>query len=427
MHIGVIGAGFTGLTAAWRAVQAGHTVTILEKEAVPGGLAMGFRCDTWEWALEKHYHHIFRSDESIRRLAAEIGVPFTFSRPNTSSMVDDAIFPLDSPSKLLAFSKLSLGERIRMGAVLGYLKYIADWRSLEGATAHGWLTKHMGAHAYGMLWEPLLRGKFGSRYQDISLAWFWARIKARTTELGYPEGGFQRFADVLAQKILDEGGTIRYGVAASEIEQTGRGVRIVCAEDDTLRVDRLLVTLPNVAFADMTPQLPSIYTEKLRSFEGIGACNLVLELSQPFFTSDVYWLSVCQDEIPFLAIVEHTHFVDPKHYGGSHLVYVGNYLPTDHEYFKLSDEELLARYHPYLARLSPQYRQTVKSITVFRVPFAQPVVTPHFSKKILPYHTPLDGVFLANMQQVYPWDRGTNFAVAAGEEVAELLLDEDSL
>jgi hypothetical protein len=36
------------------------------------------------------------------------------------------------------------------------------------------------------------------------------------------------------------------------------------------------------------------------------------------------------------------------------------------------------------------------------------------------FKTPLKNVFLANMEQVYPWDRGTNYAVELGQKIARI-------
>ncbi len=414
MHIAIIGAGFTGLTAAFELQKKGHTVSIFEKEQIPGGLAMGFQKNSWKWPLEKHYHHIFTSDHAIRNLADEVGVHFRFSRPNTSSYINGDILQLDSPLKLLMFSKLSIMNRLRMAFVLGYLRYIASWKHLEKYTAHEWLQKYLGSRAYKMIWEPLLIGKFGPHFKTISLSWFWARIKARTTQLGYPDGGFQKFADTLAKKIIENGGSIKYGSEVTQIKE-----RSLMVDGKVTEADAILVTLPNKLFMKLAPNLPGEYMNKLLSFTGIGAVNMVLEFDAPFLPHDVYWLNICDESFPFLAVVEHTHYVDKSHYNNSHIVYVGNYLPSDHPYFSLSDEELLNTYDSALEKISPGYRAHILSKTVFRVPFAQPIITQNFSKRILPFQTPLKNVFLANIQQVYPWDRGTNFAVEMGKRVAD--------
>ena len=422
MHIAIIGAGFTGLTAAYELQKFNFDITIYEKEAEPGGLAIGYKKEEWDWALEKHYHHIFTSDTAIRELGKSIGVDFRFYRPNTSSLVDGVIYQLDSPFKVMEFPKLSIADRLRMGMVLAYLRYIGDWKDLEQYKAHEWLMQRMGKKAYKTLWEPLMISKFGPYYRDISLSWFWARVKARSPQLGYPDGGFQNMVEVLADKIEERGGVIRYNTPTHKLAQKGNKT-VVKINGEQYEYDAVIVTVPNILFSKMTPDLPDSYHEKLLSFEGIGAVNMVLELDKPFFESDVYWLSICEKNYPFLAVVEHTNLIDKSHYNNTHIVYIGNYLPHNHEYFSKSPEELLEIYDPFLKKLNPAYRTTIKDKTVFKVPFAQPIVTKQFSKKIMPFDTPLENIYLANMQQVYPWDRGTNFAVDTGVKIARHIVE----
>jgi len=57
----------------------------------------------------------------------------------------------------------------------------------------------------------------------------------------------------------------------------------------------------------------------------------------------------------------------------------------------------------------------------FRFKAAQHIVDTDYEKKIPGCRTPLPGVFLANFSQVFPEDRGTNFAVREGEKVAEMV------
>jgi protoporphyrinogen oxidase len=425
MRIGVIGAGFTALSASIKLQEHGHEVTLFEKEKTPGGLAVGFKGKNWEWSLEEHYHHIFTSDTFIRNLAKKTGHTFIFKRPNTSTLIDGDILQLDSPLKLLEFSKLSYYQRFRMGAVLGYLKYAANWESLEKYTAHKWLQEAMGKEPYSILWEPMLKSKFGNYYKDISLAWFWARIKARTPSLGYPEGGFQAFADTLASTIKNRKGIVHYETTVTNIETKKSGVEITYLNNGKKEAevfDKVLVTVPNILFAAMGHTLPKEYINTLRSFESIGAVNMVLEMDKPFFKENVYWLSICEKDYPFVAVVEHTNFIEKSHYNNKYLLYIGNYLPHTHKYFKFSEKELLKEFDPYLSKLNPDYKKNILNTYIFRAPYAQPIVPPNFSEKILPFQTPMENVYLANMQQVYPWDRGTNFAVEIGERVVDFIL-----
>ena len=120
--------------------------------------------------------------------------------------------------------------------------------------------------------------------------------------------------------------------------------------------------------------------------------------------------------------VEHTNLVSSSSYGKDKIVYVGNYLDVSHRYFKLTDKELIKEFEPYLRKVNQGFRRSwIKKAEVFKTGFAQPIITLNYSKKLPALKTPIEGVYLANIQQVYPWDRGTNYAVELGEKVAELI------
>lgn len=425
MKVAIIGAGFTGLTAAYELIKEGHDVTIFEKDSEPGGLALGYKEEAWKWTLENFYHHWFTNDKAVLGLAKEINYPVLIRRPKTSSLIDGQIFQLDSPKTFLLFPKLSLFERIRMAAVLGILRYNPFWKPLERYTAAEILPKTMGEKAYHMLWEPLLRNKFGSFAPTISLAWFWARVTKRTPSLAYPKGGFLRFAQILAEAVKKKGGKIIYHADITSLhsdKQISLKYKIRNMEYEIRDFDKLIVTIPSFAFLQLAPQLPEIYKKRLLNLQGIGAVIILLRLAKPFFTDNTYWLNVCDTKAPVLAIVEHTNFMDKNHYNNEHIVYLGNYLPQNHPYFSLSAKELMEEFDPYIKQISPTYKEHIIGIEKFSVPFAQPIIPVNYSKNIPPFDTPLPNVYLANMQQVYPWDRGTNYAVELGQKIAKYIL-----
>jgi hypothetical protein len=53
--------------------------------------------------------------------------------------------------------------------------------------------------------------------------------------------------------------------------------------------------------------------------------------------------------------------------------------------------------------------------------YAQPIPLLNHSKNIPALKTPIEGLWFASMSQVYPWDRGTNFAVEIGRRAAKLM------
>lgn len=423
MKIGIIGAGFTGLGAANALTKKGHNVTIFERDSLPGGLAIGFKKKEWHWTLEKHYHHWFTSDKYALSLANEIGYEVVIKRPKTSVYVDSTFYQLDSPKSVLLFPKLTPAERLRMASVLGILRYNPIWKPLESVYAAAFLEKWMGKNAYKMLWEPQLINKFGPYASEMSLAWFWARISKRTASLAYPKEGFLPFAQAVVEYLRKKGATILFNAEVTNIESSTDTTVEVSTPGKTKQYhfDKVIVTLPSFFFLRITPQLPTTYRKNLDMLKGLGAVNLVLRLKNQFLTDNTYWLSICQKGAPVMAIVEHTNFMDRKYYNNEHLLYLGNYLQIDHPYYNLTKEKLLETYDPFLKKINPGYKKGLIGYDKFAVPFAQPIVPVNYSKMIPPFKTPLKNIYLANIQQVYPWDRGTNYALAIGESVANLI------
>ena len=424
MRIGIIGAGFTGLSAAYFLSKVGHKVSVFEKDSGPGGLALGYKEKGWKWSLEKHYHHWFTNDSSVLNLAKEINYKVIIKRSKTSVYVGGQIYQLDSPISVLKFPLLSFLERVRMGIVVAFLKYNPFWRPLEKINTKSFLEKTMGEKIYGLIWEPQLTNKFGGMEDNISLAWFWARIRKRTPSLAYPEGGFLNFAEALVSKIRDLGGEVSFETEVLRLGKKSSKVLIKTDEGEKI-FDKVIVTLPSFFFIKIAPSLPKHYKESLMKLKGLGAVNLVLRLKDKFLKDGTYWLSVCDKASPIMAIVDHSNFMETRNYNNESIVYLGNYLPVGHKYFVMDKESILKIYDPFLKKINRTYKDNLLCYEVFKAPFAQPIIPVNYSRIIPSFETPIKNVYLANIQQVYPWDRGTNYAVELGEKIAKLIANEN--
>ncbi len=424
----VIGAGIGGLAAAWDLVRAGRDVTIYEAAAAPGGLASGFKEPDWSWSVEKYYHHWFQSDRHMLGLIDELGFSgrVLFPRPYTVLLHKGSWYPFDSIPAALAFPGLGFGlNKARFGLVGLYLRLTNDWKSLERHTAHDWMRKWAGKHVYETMWEPMLVGKFGPHYRDVNMAWFWARLKARTTRLGTYQGGFQQFADDFAAQLESLGVKIRYSTPVTEVApDPGGGLFVRTPSGSAETFSQVLSTTSPGLLARMAPSLPASYLSGLNSLKHMGAAVMIFALRHRLSAQGYYWFNIPKNAgYPFLALVEHTNFVPPEHFGGDHIVYCGDYLPEGHEYFSLTESELAARFIPHLKKFNPDFRPDwVRNRWLFRTGYAQPVPLVDHSRNIPAIRTPLDGLFFASMSQVYPWDRGTNFAVEIGRKAAGEML-----
>lgn len=428
LSIAVIGAGVAGMTAAWDLVRAGHEVHIYEAEPTVGGLAAGFSEPGWEWSMEKFYHHWFQTDQDILQIIDEIGKSdkVLFPRPKTSYWIDGRIYRSEMNASAISLP-LSLPALIRLGLTGVFLKFITnDWHSLEKVTADSWMRRWMGEEAYNKLWRPLLIGKFANLYQEVNMAWLWARIKTRSLRLGIYEGGFQAFLDALAGAVMARGVQIHLSTPVQAIT-TANGKPALTINGHTTAYDRVISTSSPSLMLKLAPELAATpYGQQMQELRSIGALCLVIALRQSLLTDGTYWLNLPAtspdkqtSQFPFLALVEHTNFMDKSHYGGDVLVYCGDYVPVDHEYLRMSADELLERFLPALQKVNPAFqRDWIRKTWLWRAPYAQPVPGVNHSQKIPALKTPLPGLYWASMSQVYPWDRGTNFAVEIGRRVA---------
>lgn len=428
--IAIIGAGYGGMAAAWDLRKAGHEVTIYESADYVGGLASGFKEPGWDWSVEKFYHHWFASDKDMLGLLEELGLrgKARFPRPYTVIYHEGRFYPLDSIIKAILFPGLGWGlDKIRFGLVGLYLRLTTDWKTLEKYTVDEWMRKWTGEKVYKLMWEPLVIGKFGEKYyKQVNMAWMWARLHARTTRLGTFEGGFQAFADQFAEKLRGAGVEIKLSTPVTHIQRNaGPGAFELTTADGVATADKALVTLSPGAAAKMVPSLPREYLEGLLRLKSMGAVVMVLSLKHQLSEEGYYWYNIPKSAgFPFLAVVEHTNFVPPENFGGDHIVYIGDYLEPEHEHFRLTQEELLEKFAPNLKKFNPSFQMDwVKKAWLFRAAYAQPVPLVNHSQNIPAIETPIEGLYFASMSQVYPWDRGTNFAVEIGRRAAKMMLE----
>lgn len=431
--IAIIGAGVAGLSAAWDLARAGHRVTIFEAGQEVGGLAAGFKDESWDWSLEKFYHHWFETDSDLLQLAGELGISdrILWPRPKTSYWLNGRIYRSEMNLSALSLPLSWLGT-LRLGLSGVFLKLTPWWKQLERVTAQHWLRQWMGDEVYNALWRPLLIGKFGDRFDKVNMAWMWARIKARSVKLGTYEGGFQAFVNALADAVRAKGVEICLGSPVDSISETADGLEIGLKHEARTFDVVLATTSPRQLLKQAPGIAETAYGKEVASLDSIGAVCVVLALKQSLLTDGTYWLNLpatssdkSRNQFPFLALVEHTNWMDKTHYGSDIIVYCGDYADPAHEYFSLPDDTLVERFSSALPAVNPAFDPSwIRRAWVWRAPYAQPIPGLNHSQKIPDLKTPLRGLYWASMSQVYPWDRGTNYAIEIGRRVARQILNE---
>lgn len=432
VDVAIVGGGFTGLTAAYELARGGLRVAVLEADSETGGLAAAFTVGGQK--LDRFYHHWFTNDAAVMDLIAELGLGdhVEISPTNTGMYYANHFFRLSTPWDLLNFKPLSFVDRIRLGLLALRARRVSNWRELENKTARDWLRELGGDAVYRVVWEPLLKGKFGVYADDISAVWFWNKLKLRggsrgrggEERLAYFKGGFVALADALAQRVRDQGGDIVLSAPVQAIVPAQAGMWTLQTSRGNWTAQRVIATPALPLIADMIANwADEAYLAQLRRIRYIGNVCLVLELERSL--SEIYWLNVNDPSFPFVGVIEHTNFERPQTYGGRHIVYLSKYLPVSDPLYALDADAFLDYSLPFLQRMFPQFdRSWVLAHHLWRAEWSQPIVEKHYSTLIPAEDGPLPGFHICSMAQIYPEDRGTNYAIREGRRIGRRIADE---
>ncbi len=431
--IAIIGAGYTGLTIGYRLLKAGFDVTIYEKENFAGGLASGFQLDGLP--MEKIWHFLYMSDRDALALAEELGVKkhLTFHDSSISTYYDGKLFPFSTPLDLLRFKPLAFWNRIRTGLVALYLQRLRNWKPLTQVTALDWMTKMAGKQATKVIWEPLLKGKFGKYYDKVIMSWLWGRIsiRARSKEntgekLGYFKGGFSVLTGRLKEEIEKSGGKILLGSAIESILRIeDQGINIKAGERSDI-FNAVVATVPTGVFGELiksNKEVSKEYMKKLSAIDYIGAVVMVFTSDQKI--SPFYWHNINDPKIPFLVFLSNTVLSGEDVYDGKNVYYVGFYASHEHAYFSQNEDSVMSEWGKGIKEMFPEFDSSqIREKALFKFKNAQHIVDFGYEEKIPAYESVVPGVYLANFSQIYPDDRGINFAVQEGNKMALLIQKE---
>jgi len=438
VRVGIIGAGAAGLAAAFELTKYGHRAEVLERSPFLAGQASTFPVGGGQ--LEKGYHHLFVSDTDMVDLIHELGLgnKLKWLESKVGLFHDGRIWDFATPMDLLRFKPLSLTQRLRVGFWTFALQKTSKWRKFENITARDWIIKHMGYRAYQVIWEPLLRGKFGDYFDQISMTWLWGKVYLRVASrsktlhkerLGYPMCSFGEVFNVLKQHITQQGGEVRLATAVNRVLvksgiASGLEIQLEGKEPQPTDYDAVIATTPSYVFSRLAPELPQEYLNLLEHTQYLSAVLMILELDRPLSTK--YWLSVTDRSLPFVAVIEHTNMIDRSLYGGKHIVYLSNYLGPDSEMYRKDPGALLEDFIPHLRKINPEFdRSWILGYHHHRVDGAQPIVGINYSQRIPDHRTPIKNLYLANTTQIYPEDRGTNYSVRMGRRVAQMVMEDN--
>jgi protoporphyrinogen oxidase len=431
-EVAVVGGGFSGLAAAMTLARAGRRVTLIESDSTLGGLAGTFEFSDGV-VVEKFYHHWFTNDRYVPELVGQLRMSDEIvTMPSRTGMyLNGRIWALSTPLDLLRFKALPLADRIRLGVSTLRVRRVADWHSIEHLSIPEWLAPLAGQRAYDRVWAPLVTAKFGSYADEISAVWMWKKLvlrgstrgKAGAEQLAYFKGGFGRLAAAIGDDIVAHGGSIRTRTTATRaLTEAGR-VAALETTKGRIEADQFLFTPSFSIIADLFEgAAPTAWLQRLRRVNYLGNVCLVLRLAVSL--SDTYWLNVNDPGFPFVGVIEHTNFDAADHYGGDHIVYLSRYLDVDDPIWTMDEDEYLSYAVEHLRAMFPEFDDSwIRDHRTWRARYAQPVTERNYSTYVPAHDTPFSNARIATMAQIYPEDRGTNYAIRDGIQSAQHILE----
>ncbi len=420
----IVGCGAAGCTLAWHLTRIGHEVHVYEKEKGPGGLASDIPFGNTK--LDRFYHHIFTSDTHILAFLDRLGLSekLHWCSSSVGFEYEGKLYPFTTPVDLLRFRPLSLLSRFRVGLSVLKMRRRNSYADLEKITAEELIIHEMGEQAYRILWEPLLRSKFGERYREVSAVWFWGKVKLRGGTrskggsgecLGYLKDGWAQVFEAMGEQIDSQGGHFHFHELVRKIETVENGLS-VHTRSGIEEYDRVIVTPSIPSFLNMVLSLPDEYKQSVSQIPYQANITFVLGLKRSI--SPFYWLNITDPDSPFVAVIEHTNLFRDPDYGELIPIYLSRYLHEDHPYYKMKLPQLKELFLSHLEKLLPAFnRDEIESLTFSKAQYTQPVIGLDYSRKKPAYRTPLPGLFLCTMAQIYPEDRGMNYSMKIAENL----------
>jgi protoporphyrinogen oxidase len=424
----IVGGGFTGLTAGYVLSKQGYSVRVIESDTCVGGLAGTFQFSDGV-KLEKFYHHWFNNDVYVPELVKELGMEGdVVTLPTRTGMFfNGRIWKLSTPMDLLRFTALSFVDRIRLGLLVLQVRRIKDWRMIEHLSIREWLESLCGKNVYRVVWEPLITSKFSIYAEAVNAVWMWKKLVLRGStrndkggeELAYFKGGFSRLAEAMASAIESAGGEVSLSEKVTGMHSDGNRLLSLNTNRGEVYGRQFLFTPAFPIIANIFEgSVDTSWLTSLRRVRYLGNMCLVLRLKHSL--SDIYWLNVNDPGFPFVGVIEHTNFDLLKNYKGSHIVFLSRYLAVQDPVWSYSDAQYVDFALEHLKRMFPEMdRSWLLEHRVWRAEFAQPVTELNYSQYVPGRETPFVNAFISTMAQIYPEDRGTNYAIREGRAVAE--------
>lgn len=427
MKIAIVGGGLLGLCIGYFLQKiTGAKIIIVEKEKELGG-ACSWR-EIGGTIVDRFYHVIMAEDGRIFRFMDELGLQGKYGFATSRMGIFDGarINPISTPKDFFLYPNLSVVDKWRLAYTVCYSRFFDDWSQIESRSASEWLISVGGKKNYELMWQPIMRAKFGDSVHKMTAVDMHARIRrfsiSRKSDfsqtMAYISGTPKTLIDVLEQRLRDRGTAITKGNGVKVIDsRNGEISGLILENGELIQADQYFFTVSIPDFVTMVPDLFSEYKEQLRQVQYLDNVSLILKLSKPL--TPYYMLNVQDAKVPFTGLIGLSHIYPPDEFGGDSIFYASKYLFAGQEFYLKDKEEVLSLFLPHLKRINPDFSESwIKGCKLSKGKNIEPFHGINYSKLIPSKRTPFKNASLVTTAQIYPDSTVMNASVRVAEEVA---------
>jgi len=426
----VVGAGLSGLTAAYHLQRDGWNAVVLESEPVLGGRvrtlrAQGYVLDLGATAVGAGY-------EAYLELARELGVEMVPSPPWLGIVRDGKVYQLRvdrlvrsgmSTRLLSAAGKLRIARLafdVAVAKVRGRLDYsdLSKAAPIDDETAHSYAMRALSAELGEYVVAPLTRTMVIVDPERTSKVELFSGI-ANALGGGWqsPAGGAASIVEAVAQEL-----DVRLSHHAQRVTETPAGVLVAYTEPDgrhtEMLADACVIACPLPAAVAICPGRRDVlaplhsalpYTKTI--------CVAVGTTRQP--DCPAFMVLLPPSESREIALFFQDHRKDPARAPAGHGLFSLYFeLAAAEALFETSDEAVIQIAVGTLMRLWPELRDSVEFTHVHRWAQALPHTQVGTFQRIAEFNAALDPTDRIQFAADYMSETGQNTAVVVGNRAA---------
>ena len=321
----VLGAGATGLAAAWKLAQNGFKVKVIEKEEHIGGQAWTFKHNGF--LLDLGPHKIFSNIDYVMEILHDLLREDLIEREKKSRILVNGKyinFPV-KPKEMLTVLRPWQGVKVISSFLVTLL--LSGRKNVEVNNYEDWMIKHFGRVMYEMFVRPTTEKIWGESHSlGVELAETRIRVPnikemfkevilrikpdrlVNAPTFFYPKYGIGMIPDKMFAKLEELGGTLKCGLYPVSIKTDDGQISSIKWSDGSYdnigKQDIVISTIPKLDFIDILDTTPdentSIALESLRERSIILVYVIVNKRS----VTEDNWIFFPEKEIVFNRLFE---------------------------------------------------------------------------------------------------------------------------